>query len=278
MEAVRQQQLVSELSQYLPGLAQKAGGQHLTASDLDAFDALLDSHRKVMASHQVLQAEARRQAHEYTVLAEQRQADNEAHGVGLASLPPDAQQDVALVVAAALGLGVNSTRMDALHVASSARMMEAMKEAKQQRAAGQVVSELRATLAALQAQSSSLEQQLAAAQAQQDRQVGTQARTTQTELEFYKTKKEQYATSHADIQKRLAAQGFVRELSHSELVSQGALVSSLESQLAAVKQELCAYQDVPPSLSGMQALLQRTLADLADKQQQFDRKVLRADY
>ena len=61
-------------------------------------------------------------------------------------------------------------------------------------------------------------------------------------------------------------------------MAQGALVSSLDSQLAAVNQELCAYQDAPPSLSGMAALLQRTLADLADKQQQFDRKVLRADY
>ena len=50
--------------------------------------------------------------------------------MGLASLPPDeAQQDMALVVGVALGLGVNSTHMDALHVASSARMMGAMKEA-----------------------------------------------------------------------------------------------------------------------------------------------------
>ena len=51
--------------------------------------------------------------------------------MGLASLPPEAQQGVALVVGVALGLGVNSTHMDALHVASSARMMEAMKEARQ---------------------------------------------------------------------------------------------------------------------------------------------------
>jgi hypothetical protein len=64
--------------------------------------------------------------------AEERQADNAAHGVGLASLPPAAQQDVALVVGAALGLGVNSTHLDALLVASSARMVEAMREAKQQ--------------------------------------------------------------------------------------------------------------------------------------------------
>ncbi len=68
------------------------------------------------------------------------------------------------------------------------------------------------------------------------------------------------------------------QLSHSELVSQGALIASLEAQLAAARAELDTYQDVPPSVSGMQALLQRTQAELAAKQAQFDRMVLRADY
>ena len=49
MEALRQQQLVSELAQYLPDLAQKTSSQRLTASDLDALEALLDNHRKVRA-------------------------------------------------------------------------------------------------------------------------------------------------------------------------------------------------------------------------------------
>jgi hypothetical protein len=49
MEAQRQQQLVSKLAQHLPGWKQKAGSQHLTASDLDALDALLDNHCRVRA-------------------------------------------------------------------------------------------------------------------------------------------------------------------------------------------------------------------------------------
>ncbi|KAG2452094.1 hypothetical protein HYH02_003129 [Chlamydomonas schloesseri] len=265
MEYLEKEKLFAKADAIRPGLGAALSRMPLhSAAEFKEIDDMLEEHRKGSELRAAASRDLQRQTEEYRRLT--AQLDAKLATAGLSALPPAATAAARHLAAVAGGLGLATTAegaMLAAWVAADARRQEAERlKAKRELAA----SDLRAAAEAAGRQAEEVARALDGAAARQAEGLRALPRG-QVERRQVEEKAASYVAKIQKATRQLQDTGFREELGHEALTELAAKVTAAEGQLAAVREELKEYDNIPPSEAGLASQMETLQRELGQVNQ-----------